>query len=137
MTCDELGKGKHSISDVVTLLAAIGLAVAIWACLGGDAQVAEWKAWVSASSALLLALAALTRHPGWEIRLRLVAGAWFLAAPWTLGFGQVPPILWAHLGCAMVILAAAALRLVSARSVQAWRYPAFAPGVVTAESQVQ
>ncbi len=107
MTFEHLGDRRHSVSDFIILVAAAGIALATWAALDHGVPVPLWKAAVSVVTTLLLALAALTRHPDWEVRLKRLAAGWILATPFLLGFAHALPVLAVHAVLGGVVLAAA------------------------------
>jgi hypothetical protein len=90
------------------MLAVVSASLATWAGLCDSSGVALWKSYVSVGVAVLLALAALTRHPGWAAASRVLIGAWMIAAPYLLGFADVAPTRSAYLliGIAVMITSA-------------------------------
>lgn len=103
MNPEGMGERPLGFGDYAALLAAILVALASWACLAGLEPA--WKPWLCVAVAVLFALASLTRHPEWGIRLKQAGGVWAIAAPWVLGFAHVPAALWAFVAIGIALLA--------------------------------
>jgi hypothetical protein len=105
---ETFGERRHSVADLVMVLAAVCLALVTWSCLGDAAGVPLWKPYASVGVAVLLTLGALTRQPHGAISMRFLSGGWIIAAPYLLKFADIAPALWAHLALG-VLLATMAL----------------------------
>jgi hypothetical protein len=101
---EKFGERHHSVADVVTVLAVVCLALVTWSYLGDTARVPLWKPYASVALAVLLTLAALTRHPHWAISMRFLSGGWMIAAPYLLKFA-----LWAYLAIGVLLATIASI----------------------------
>jgi hypothetical protein len=106
---ERLGDRNHSVADVVTLLAVVCLALATWLYLGNGASVPLWKAFASIALAGLLGLATLTRQPHWATSMRFLTAAWMIAAPYLLGFADIPSALRANMAIGAMLMATASI----------------------------
>ena len=104
------------MADLLTLLTAVTLTLATWACLYGTPAAQVWKCYVCVTITLLLTLATLTRNPHWAAAIRLLTGIWLIAAPFLLRFHDVTAALWIYLGAGATVIALAIPNL-AARSV--------------------
>jgi hypothetical protein len=89
--------------DLATLASVLCVALATWACLDAASGVAEWRPSLAVVVMLLLALAALTRHPRWAAMMRLLTGSWIVAAPYLLGFAAAAPAARIYLGVGVLL----------------------------------
>ena len=109
MRLERFGERHHSVADVVTVLAVVCLALVTWSYLGDTARVPLWKPYASVALAVLLTLAALTRHPHWAISMRFLSGGWMIAAPYLLKFADIAPALWAYLAIGVLLATIASI----------------------------
>jgi hypothetical protein len=106
---ERFGDRNHGVADVVTLLAVVCLALATWSCLANGASVPLWKAFASIALAGLLGHAALTRQPHWPTLMRFLTAAWMIAAPYLLGFADIPSALRANMAIGAMLMATASI----------------------------
>jgi len=106
---ERFGDRNHGVADVVTLLAVVCLALATWSCLANGASVPLWKAFASIALAGLLGHAALTRQPHWATLMRFLTAAWMIAAPYLLGFADIPSALRANMAIGAMLMATASI----------------------------
>ncbi len=109
-----IAERRHGIADLVVLLAIVGLALAIWVSPVATLDAARWKLFLEVLPAVLLALAALTRHPGWAMAFRLLTGGWIATGPLLLGLSDLQR---AALAIAVVIFVVAMVGVRRAGSV--------------------
>jgi hypothetical protein len=102
---EAFGERTHGAMDLVVLLSLVLLALGTWSLLA-DAGVPVWKLYASVTTTVLLALGALTRHPGWSASIRALTGGWIIAAPYLLNFAYIAPALWAYMGIGVVVTVA-------------------------------
>jgi len=101
---EEFGERKHSVADIMVLLAAVCVALVTWSSLTDVARVPLWKSYIGVVISLLFALAALTRHPRWAASIRFLTGVWMVTAPFLLKFTDTAPALWGYLTLGSLII---------------------------------
>jgi hypothetical protein len=104
------------MTDLLILLAAMGLTLATWAWLSDNTGVPVWKSYTTVTITLLLALAALTRNPNWAAAIRVLTGLWLIAAPFLLTFQDVTPARWTYIGIGAIVTAVAVPALAARRT---------------------
>ncbi|HEY4043417.1 MAG TPA: hypothetical protein VGM32_16435 [Rhodopila sp.] len=62
---------------------------------------------MSVAIAVVMALASLTRNPGWATAFRATMGGWLCAAPYVVSFDAVAPALWTYLAIGTLVIMAA------------------------------
>lgn len=80
---------EQRFADIVVLLGVVCLVLATWPGLSHSVGMPLWTSCFSTVATMFLALAALTRHPYWAARIRLLTGTWIIAAPHLLGFADL------------------------------------------------
>lgn len=95
-------------TDVVNILAGLGLALSPWLLDFGAVAVAAWNAWLVGAAIALLATWDLVSFSRVQERIIGVLGLWAVVAPWVLGFGDLGSATAAHvvLGLVAAVIAA-------------------------------
>jgi hypothetical protein len=117
------GERTHGITDLTLLTAVVALALGTWAFLADANGTAAWKPATGVAVTVLLALATLTRQPRWAAVIRMLTGAWIIAAPHVLGFAQVAPAVRLSLTIGTVV---ATLAMPGFVALTGWRTRAMA-----------
>lgn len=99
---------------VLHFAAATGSETANAPGLAAEAHFATWNAWISAALIVIAAVIAIAVAGFWQERIALVLGAWVFAAPWVLGFNDLPPAAWDHWMVGLFVFLFAAWALPSA-----------------------
>lgn len=102
MRNEELGERTVGAADLAVLVGVICVALATWLCFAGSMGAPAWKPWLSVAVGLVLALAALTRHPGWARRFRSAVCFWAVTAP-ALLFASGAGMAWMCLGIGALV----------------------------------
>lgn len=95
------GPRSRRVPATCQLILAIWLFASPWllhfaAPDAGAAAVAAWNAWIAAVLLAAAAIMAIAASGFWQERIVLVLGAWTFAAPWVLGFNDLPAAAWDH-----------------------------------------
>jgi len=104
-------RSELGAADTFVLLGVVYLALTTWCYLAPTLNIPVWKPYLSVSATIILALAALNRHPYRAELIRLLAGVWIMAAPIVVGFAHVAPALRGYLAVGGAIAALSVWRL--------------------------
>jgi hypothetical protein len=115
---ERFGEREHGVADVVVLLSVVWVALVTWCAYADDAGVPAWRPSIGVAVAVLLALAALTRHPRWAASIRFLTGGWLAAAPHVLKFDSNAAVFWSCLAIGVVLMVTASPRIDTRRP---WR----------------
>ena len=101
---ERLGEQAHGVADLAVLLSVVSVALVTRAGLADSAIVPTWRPAMAVAVSLVLAPAAVTRHPRRSAAMRFVTGGWMAAAPFLLRFAVVAPVVWVWLGVGLVLM---------------------------------
>ena len=85
--------------------------MAPWVLGFANQGAAAQDAWAIGALIFLVAIGALVSFAEWEEWANLLLGIWAVAAPWLLGFAQVPSAMYAHTIMGVLVAGLAALEL--------------------------
>ena len=83
--------------------------------VGAASQAASINAALVGMLVATVALFSLSRRNRWQQWTNIVLGAWLVAAPFLLGFSQIPSAVWNHVAVGASIIALAGWALLRMR----------------------